>query len=253
MNVGKAVEQAVIETMKIEGLYVDSAVPFQAVLDGVPIAGEIDAVFLTEPCGTTRYVVEVKSHWGYHATKELFGKYLRLGKEPGKPKDTYLMQIALYLYYFSRLPPDDPRYLPFGAIFVCDRGDGHFGVYDVWLEEETKFLSEDERATCHRITYASPMMDVPETSPPYTVQDILRQFRICQDALEKGTPPPRPHVAEYDKELVELRYEQGLISKSAYERWMRSHGPRGKGKERLGDWQCRLCPWKSTCWEGEEG
>ena len=247
-NVGKAVEEAVIETAKREGLYVGNNIPFRVVMDEVPIAGEIDAVFRTSPCGGDIYAVEIKSIYGYYATKEAFGRAIKAGKQLGKPKDSYIMQIALYLNHFSRLPEDDPSYIPFGAIFICDRGDGHFGVYDVWLEEETRFLGEDESVQVHRIFYSSDHLGVPRTVLPYTIEDILYRFRTVLSALDGDNPPEQDHILEYNKEQVEKKYEAGLISSSAYKKWVSSHSPKGKGKEKLGDWHCRYCPYTTRCW-----
>ncbi len=251
MNVGKQVENSVIEDCKREGLYVANNVPFKVLMDGVPIAGEVDAVLLTEPCIGKRYIMECKSIYGYYAQKSIFGKFIGNGKEVGEPKDSYIMQTALYLNYFSRLDKNDPSYIPFGAIFVCDRGDGHFGVFDIWLEEEIKIIGEDETTTCHKIFYASPKMGIPKTLVPYTTEDIIAGYRVVQQALKTETPPARDFIREYNREEVETYYKAGRISDSAYKKWSSSHGPRGKGKEKLGDWNCGYCEWASHCWNSK--
>lgn len=195
-----------------------------------------------------------KSMYGYYAQKSIFGKFIGNGRDVGAPKDSYIMQISLYLNHFSRLPQNDPSYLPFGAVFVCDRGDGHFGVFDVWLEEQVKIIGEDEMVPCHKIFYQSDAMGVPRTQLPYTVEDILAGYRVVQDALQGDEPPPRDFVREYNREQVEAMHSLGKVSDSAYKKWISSHGPRGKGKEKLGDWNCQkmYCPWSSYCWGDEE-
>jgi hypothetical protein len=254
MNVGKEVENSIIEVCKREGLYAASSVPFRVTMDGIPIAGEIDAILRTEPCGGQKYIVEVKSIYGYYAQKTIFGKFLGNNREVGEPKDSYIMQIALYLNYFSRLSKNDPSYIPYGAIFICDRGDGHFGVFDVWLEEELKVIGDDEVIPCHKIYYSSDVMKVPRTLVPYTVEDILAGYRIVQKALPGNEPPPRDFCKEYTKDQVIAYHNAGKIADSAFTKWMSSHGPRGKGKEKLGDWNCQrsYCPWSSYCWPGNE-
>ena len=254
MNVGKQVENSIIESCKREGLYVDNNVPFRVVMDGIPIAGELDAILRTEPCGGERFICEIKSMYGYYAQKAIFGKFIGNGREVGEPKDSYIMQIALYLNHFSRLPKDDPSHIPFGAIFVCDRGDGHFGVFDIWLEEEIKIIGDDEEIPCHKIYYQSEAMGIPRTLVPYTTEDILAGYRIVQNALDGDVPPPKDYVREYSRDQVELYHSIGKISDSAYKKWMSSHSPRGKGKETLGDWNCQrmYCPWSSVCWPDKE-
>ncbi len=251
MNVGKEVENSIIETAKRSGIYVANNVPFRVTMDGVPIAGEMDAIFRTEPCGVDRYLAEIKSIYGYPAQKAIFGKFINHGRGlPGVPRDSYIMQTALYLNHFSRLPKDHPSYLPFGVIFVCDRGDGHFGVFDIWLQEEIRILGEGESVTVHKIFYRSNQMGVPVTEVPYTVEDILYSFKVVQNALETGEMPEKDYIQEYNRDEVELRHEAGMISASQYKKWMGSHGPRGKGKEKLGDWGCfpLYCKWAEICW-----
>jgi len=250
MNVGKEVENSVIEDCKKSGLYVANNVVFRVEMDGVPIAGEIDAVLRTAPCSGEKYCMECKSVYGYYAQKEIFGKFLKMGKEPGKPKDSHLMQLALYLNHYSRLPKDDPGYLAFGALFICDRGDGHFGVFDVWLEPDTMILGEGEEITTHRIFYSSEVLGVLRTACPWTVEDILSRYRGVQDLLSGDAPPPKDFLREYNAEQIEQRHEIGMISDSAYKKWKSSHGPRGKGKEKLGDWNCQrlYCPYSDFCW-----
>jgi hypothetical protein len=253
MRVGKEVENSIIETCKREGLYIANNIPFRVVMDGIPIAGELDAVLRTEPCGGDKFICEVKSCYGYPAQKTAFGSFAGKGKELGKPKDSYIMQIALYLNHFSRLPKEDLSYLPFGAILIIDRGDGHFGVFDIWLEEELRVMGEDEVVSSHKIYYSSEPMRVPKTLVPYTTEDILSGYRVVQNALKGDEPLPRDFTREYDREQVEINYERGLISKSYYEKWQSSNvSPRGKKKFKLGDWQCSYCDWADYCWSLKE-
>lgn len=194
-----------------------------------------------------------KSIYGYYPQKEILGKFIGTGREDGRPRDSYVMQIALYLYQFSRLPEDDPSYLPFGAIFVADRGDGHYGAFDVWLEKELKILGEDEVQSVHNIYYSSSSMGIYRTKIPYTVEDILNSYRAIQVALAIDKPLPRDFIREYNREQIEERHAAGEISANNYKKWMSSHGPRGKGKEKLGDFHCYklYCGWSDYCWSCE--
>jgi hypothetical protein len=251
MEVGKAVEQNLIEHSKKMGLYCGSNIPFQAKLDGAEIAGELDLVLRTTPCAGSKYILECKSIYGNFATKDIFGSFLFPNAGKGKPKDSHLMQLAIYLRHFSRFPVDHPSYIPFGALFVCDRGDGHFGTFDVWLEKETSSLAEGEQISSHKIKYYSKYLQVPITVAPFTVEDILSRYRHINAALEKEEPPKRDFKKEYSEEEIEQRYESGEVSESRYKTWKSSHGPRGKGKVTLGDWNCGnlYCPYSSLCWE----
>lgn len=254
MDIGKAVEDDFAEKAKIAGIFIDRNVPFRADFEGIPIAGEMDVICRTEPCSGTNYVTECKSIYSYYAQKQIFGRALNLSREPGAPRDSYLMQTSLYLRKFSTLPENDPSFLPFGAIYICDRGDGHFGTFDTWLSKETQYINDDEQVESHKIYYASDHLDVPVTEVPYSVEDILSNFRQVALCLKNDTPPPRAFVKEYNAEQVEQKYEAGDISASAYKKWKSSHGPRGKKKEKLGDWHCGglYCKWSDYCWSQEE-
>jgi len=249
MHVGKGVEEAVIERCKRAGLYVANNIPFSVKMSGVQISGELDAVLRTTPCGPEKYLLEIKSIYGYPAQKSVFGKYINVGRETGKPKHSYIMQTALYLNHFSRLSPDDPSYLPYGAIFVCDRGDGHFCVFEVWLEDDVRILNEDETIRKTKICYASSGMNIDKQTLPYTVEDILQRYRYINHHLEINTPPPRDFVKAYNEEQIDVAFKLGQIGKARYEAWKASHGPRGKGVVTEGDWNCQptYCPWSSCC------
>lgn len=249
MENGTAIELHVVELCKKRGIFVDSKVPFRTTMNGVPIAGELDAILRTEPCGKTKFITEIKTFYSYNASKDILGRAKGFGGDLGKPRDSHLMQLCLYLNLFSRLPKDDPSYIPFGAIFYCERGDGHFAVYDVWLEEEVRVLNEDETIITHRPHYKSDILEVPVTKTPYTVEDILARWQMVTSLLPGNIPPPRDFMREYPPELVEAKYSAGEISKSAYEKWSKSHGPRGKGKETLGDWNCgpTYCYYSGIC------
>jgi len=247
MREGKASEEQVTEDAKKAGIYLANNVPFHKFFGDVGISGEIDAVYSTGRCGGVNYVVEQKSIYGYYAQKDIFGRFLHLGSNPGKPRDSYIMQTALYLRYFSYLPKEDPAYLPFGAIYVRDRGDGHFGVFDTWLEPET-FNRGGETLTRNHIIYASEKMGVDPTQVPYDVEDILERFQYIQNCVAKKDIPPRDFSIEYTPEQVEEAYINGDISESSYKKWKSSHGPRGKGKEKISDWQCNYCIFSKHCW-----
>jgi intein/homing endonuclease len=212
-NTGKLIEGKGFWAVKVKGIeekhYQGNVYNFGAEKTSTYTAGGIT-------------VHNCKSIYGYYAQKSIFGSFIGNGREVGAPKDSYLMQIGLYLNHFSRLPEDDPSYLPFGAIFICDRGDGHLGVFDVWLEEELKIMGEDEVIPRHKIYYASHAMGVPKTLVPYTTEDILAGYRTVKNLLGGEEPPPKDFVREYSKEQVEAKYEEGTISKSAYTKWMRN-------------------------------
>lgn len=247
MGVGKAVENDLAEKLKLAGTFVDRNVPFRARYGDVQTSGEMDIINRQEPCGDLKYCIEAKSIYGYYAQKSIFGRAYKLSRAPGAPRDSYIMQTSLYLRKFSTLDENDPSFLPYGVIYVCDRGDGRLGNFETWLTKEARPINDDETIEIHKIKYASDDLDVPETEVQYSVEDILQNYSMIIGCLKNDTPPTRSFVREFNAEQVDIAFECGDLSKSAYEKWKKSHGPRGKGKETLGDWHCSYCKWKSLC------
>src|ERR1022692_3207491 len=64
--------------------------------------------------------------------------------------------------------------------------------------------------------------------------------------------PPRstlfPYMTLFRAEKIELMWTKGLVAKTRYEGWKKKH----KGKERIGDWQCRFCDHGLTCMKVEK-
>ena len=60
--------------------------------------------------------------------------------------------------------------------------------------------------------------------------------------------PPAEYEFDYSAEKIELMWTKGLVAKTRYEGWKKKH----KGKERIGDWQCRFCDHGLTCMKVEK-
>lgn len=248
MEVGKQVERSCIEDFKRMGIFVDNNVKFKSTMMGVDISGEVDAILRTEPCSGTKYALEIKSIYGRFAQTEQFGNFLFPRAGYAKPKWGHLLQLGIYLYHYSLLPEDHPGYLPFGSILYVDRGDGHFGSFDVELVKEYRILEEGS-VPVHKIAYWSKMMKVPYTITDFAIEDCIGRFGMIKSYLNKEEPPPREYKLVFTPEEIEKRHDAGLISDSKYNSWKKSHAPRGKKKVKLGDWICLplYCGWSSLC------
>lgn len=248
MNVGKEVENRCIEEYKKAGIYVANNMMFTAeVAPGILITGELDAI--CKDNDGNNFCTELKSCYGPYAQKDIFGKKISGYGGPGKPRSSYLMQIGLYLYHFSRLPKNHPGHLAYGVIQVVDRGDGHYGMFEVELQKESRILPEGGSVPIHKLAYWSEDLDVPETLTPWSIEDVIERYAYVKRHLDSDTMPPRDYDDNYSKEKVELYHQAGLVSDSKYKKFMSSHSPRGKGKETIGDFWCYplYCKWADFC------
>lgn len=250
MNIGKVIEIDLIERCKREGIFVDNNIRFDHQIKNFSITGELDIVARTEPGSDLKYVIECKTIANYPAKKKYLGAGAGIGKEPGQPKDSYLMQIAWYLYKFSNLPSSDIRYLPYGVIYICDRGDGDFGTYTVWLEKEYIVDSTGKESSKTSIMYYSNDLEVQVTKAPFTIEDMVDRLSWIKSCVDNEHLPTRDYSLIYNADEVEENFQLGNVSNTDYKSWQTSHGPRGHKKFNLGSWNCRpqYCQWSNLCW-----
>lgn len=248
MNVGKQIEIQAVEEYKNIGIYINNNIPFTSKVGDLTITGELDAVLRTAPGSKEKYILEKKSIYGHYSAKEVFGQFLYPRAAIAKPKWGHLFQLGIYLYHFSSLPITHPNYINLGVLHYTDRGDGHFGTFEVELIKEWKILSEGNMQI-HKIAYWSEELHVPYTVTEVSIEDILSRYKQIKDKLSGDTPPPRDFEKEYSSEKIESYHDAGLISESKYDKWKSSHSPRGKGKEFIGDFHCYTlyCPWSDLC------
>jgi hypothetical protein len=212
---GKAVEEILVEQWKQMGIWVANNVKF---FDPIHlISGEIDVV-CTDPEGKP-FGVEVKSFYGYHATKELCGAK---GQE-GRPKTSQLLQSLLYvdickkhgvLEYFKMIykARDSASEAEFDIDIIDDNGAKHPTING----------NVDHR---------------------FTVNDIYSRYQKLQQYIDNKEVPNNDFEISWDLRKIDERRQIGEVSKTAYEKWEKN--PK---RDPIGDWQCRYCPFKKVCW-----
>lgn len=214
-ELGKSVERVLIEQWKQMGIWVDSNVKFYDALHD--ISGEVDAV-LEDDRG--KYLVEVKSFYGHYATKEICGNTFRRGA----PKDEHLMQVMIYLDFFSRAK-------------ICDRAK------IVYYARDSSKRAEFNVRLAARDGYTYAEVDG-VVDKRFTLEGIHERYAQLRTAVETSQVPDRDYVLEYDDATVERMARAGEISKTALE----AHR---SGKKRAGDWRCGYCPYVYACWKKE--
>src|SRR3990167_3171781 len=95
---GKMIENWLVEQWKRMGIFEANSVRFQ--IPEYNISGELDVVIREPPppAGDGKLaIVEIKTIYGYNATKEIFGNKSTVGQ----PKPQNLLQTLIYLYAFQ--------------------------------------------------------------------------------------------------------------------------------------------------------
>ncbi len=216
---GKSVENILIEQWKQMGIWVANSVEFY--WPEYNIKGELDCI-IHEP-GTNRMIVcEIKSFYGYAASRDLIGNT----KVSAKPKTSQMLQTLVYLYKFQDI-------FPYAKMIYYARDSAHRTEFDISL------IKEGENRTRPAIN------GVPDTR--FYVENILARYRELEQDIAMGVVPPPDYELSWDDEKIRRRYEMGEVAKGTFEKWEKAKS-KGKEAEIIGDWNCNYCQYKDICW-----
>lgn len=212
---GHQVEQMLIAMWKEMGIWYADHVKF--VDHARNISGEMDAI-LIEPSGT-RYIVEVKSFYGYMAKSELFGDK----HSEGMPKMSQLLQTLIYLDQFKDR-------IPYARMVYFARDDDARRTFKIeFAEMEGKLYPKVEG----RILTS------------FCMDDIYARYALLQRYIEQGQIPPADFELQYSPDKIERLHAKGKMGKTKYEKFI---GNKLKPDQYIGNWQCRYCKFKNQCW-----
>ncbi len=225
---GKIWEQWIIEQFKQMGMYLGSNMKFVD-LERY-ISGEVDLVVKDMEDLNKKIIVEIKTWYGYEATKSIMGT----SYEHPRPKDANLLQAFIYLGQFmGQVEKDILLYLSrenqsrnqFEIEMVEKDGKHYPQISTYWAKAsnaEKKFSYIDYRVT---------------------LEGIYKRYDDLMIALKDGKIPKGDFRHSYTPEEVEQRNKDGLVSKTAYEKWTKD-----KDATAMGHWKCRLyCNYRTMC------
>ena len=249
---GNLVEAFLIERWKEMGIWEQDNVAFYD--EEYNVSGKIDCfirsifvkrngVYKIRPRNQSPIIgVEVKSFYGYYATKEIIGNQ----SQDGRPKVEQLLQAFYYAERYSHrgVPGFKMAYLARDSVQRRE-----FNLVPV----VTSLGGEVQRTR--------PSVDGTVYSN-ISIEKIRESYRLLDQAIRTDTLPARDFVRAYDKATVETKYAADEVSKSKYEAWTRAKKPCNPNAARLhkdsvGDWRCSYCRYTKHCWvnnneEGEE-
>jgi hypothetical protein len=185
-NAGRMMELALINKLGDIVIAKQERVEFET--HSIKVSGYIDAK-------TKDAILEIKTYYGYHQEKELI---------EGKPKTSYLKQLAIYMY-----PTDLDR----GYLLYFERGNGN--MYEFILERKTDVLFR-----CGDIEF--------------NLDDVFRKwsFLYYNHIIPRREPQPE-FKYKYPIESVNWK----ALPKSELEKVL-------TGQKVIGDWQVLYSPYK---------
>lgn len=242
---GEIFEEIMVETVKSLGLFVQDQV--QVFYPGVNVRGKIDLVAIN-PVSGLKTAVEFKSVYGYNANSVLGTPAAQRKGELGKPRDSNLMQIALYQNQYKDNPDFESGRLIYGS-----RDTGRTAEYLIDVDAQG------------RISYQGvyPVKTKP-TVVPYIVPDILASYEEINKYIESGTLPARDFDLQYTQERVLGMFDRGELGKTdsaqieKYRaRLVENQERQAQGQKPLkvlvlpekGDWECSYCNMKNFCYD----
>lgn len=255
---GDLYEDYVINLAQASGVYIAAQVPIY--VKDHNISGKVDLIALN-PDSFKRTVTEVKSVYGHNGNTVLGSQYDRRTGQLGRPRDSNLMQIAIYDWHFAT-PKEDYEY---SRLLYGSRDTGRYAEYSVRTEY-------DEATGVTKIYYAGIAPNkTQEVESPITIDSILHDgYGYVVNHLLSGTIPERDFDLRYSEEKIQTMYDRHeqlpkmeRLSKKDHEQITKIKARaelnierEAEGKKPLkplkpvekGDWQCNLCKYKNVCY-----
>lgn len=241
---GELYEDYLINLAKECGVYIADQVGIY-VRDS-NISGKIDLKIINPK--TDKYSnIEVKSVYGYGGNHVLGTPGDRKKGRLGTPRESNLMQIALYDWWTASADKQhEESRLIYGA-----RDTGRYAEYLV-----TTRIEDDGITKIHYRGNAPVTTDWTES--PITINSILEQYRYIQTSVDSGNIPDRDYELKYSEEKIEHLYRTGKLCKTDTVRHEKYKQRQASGTGRKikpvvkGDWQCELCKFRNICYQSTD-
>lgn len=234
---GELYEEYCVELAKESGVYI--ATQTQIYIPQLNVSGKIDLVALNPDTGKYSSV-EFKSVYGFNGNVVLGTPGDRRKGILGTPRDSNLMQIGLYQWWYA----DQDDQFEEGRLVYGSRDTGRYAEYKISIKEDSP----------KHIIYqgASPAETEPVISP-ITIESISEQYQSTQLNLDAGIIPPRDFDLVYSEEKIDTLYQRSLLNKADTERYEKRMKQIEDGKKPIlpvekSDWHCSLCSWKKICY-----
>lgn len=254
---GSLHEENLVNLAKASGIYITEQT--RVYLPGYNMSGLLDFIAIN-PTNYKYSIVEIKSVYGFGGNVVLGTPYERKKKILATPRDSNLMQIALYDWHYAG-PRDEFEH---SRLLYGDRGTGRDAEYGVRTETQPD-------GTIKIFYWGISPHNTPEVESPITVDSILNDgYKYVTDHLLAGMIPPRDFEMRWSEEKLEiLRQRDAHLPKSKQKLTKKDREQLEKiaakreenlvrekeGKKPLkdlkpvekGDWACGYCSFRAAC------
>jgi hypothetical protein len=208
------------------------------------VSGKLDLITIN-PETNKYHIVEVKSIYGFNSNSILGTDAQQRRGSMGEPRDSHLMQLGIYQWWFANNHDDfGPGLLVYGS-----RDTGRYGEFYVTVEA-------DETDGLEYIYYQSvvPVLGQ-KVNTGISIKSIMKNYHYTSKCLEEKVLPPRDYDLRFSDEKISELYEAGELSKADTAQYEKRKKQVEEGKTKLvkkvekGDWQCRFCDYKNVCYD----
>ncbi len=243
---GEIYEQYCVDLAKESGVFISGQTSIY--IPKLNVSGKIDLI-IVNPETHKFHIVEVKSVYGFNANKVLGTPGERKKGTLGEPRDSHLMQIGIYQWWYG----NTYDHFGEGLLVYGSRDTGRYAEYKITVEK-------DEDSGFDYIYY-QPHAPWPgdKINSGICIQSICKNYELIKSSVEDNkTIPSRDFELQYSDDKLKLMYDRGELNKTETTQFEKRQAQIAEGKEKLnkqvekGDWQCALCQYKNYCYT-EEG
>lgn len=205
----------------------------------INVSGRCDVIawdsITGEPVG-----IEIKSVGEYKASKTM-----------DQPAPEHIMQAVIYLDYYR-------TYMPKGMSIPTKWYIWYFSRTENYSIKAKKHGSPLTMLWDYHITLDDEGIPTVHTNigsirmPHLSVSNIQARYHSLAEYLNNKTLPPRDYELSYSEEKLVSLHKLDLLTRKAdresIEKWIAKGAVAGKLKLEMGDFECKLCPWKEECW-----
>lgn len=237
---GQLYEDYCVDLAKESGVFVSGQT--SVYIPQYNVSGKLDLI-VVNPETTKYHIIEVKSVYGFNANGVLGTDAERRRGVLGTPRESHLMQIGLYQWWYAN---SDDRFAE-GLLVYGARDTGKYAEYKITVEKEGNldyiFYQGNAPANTSKVNTG------------ISIQSILKNYRYVTECISKDLIPERDYELIYSQDRIKELYEAGELNKTDTTQYEKRQKQIEEGKTRLvkevvkGDWQCRLCEYSKVCYE----
>ncbi|CAB4160263.1 PD-(D/E)XK nuclease superfamily [uncultured Caudovirales phage] len=237
---GEIYEQYCVDLAKESGVYIATQV--SVYVPELNISGKLDLI-VVDPETHKYHIVEVKSVYGFNSNSVVGTAADHKKGILGKPRDSHLMQIGIYQWWYGNPNDYGPGLLVYGS-----RDTGRYGEYLITVEK-----CEDGKD--YIFYQGNSPITTEKVNSGISIQSVCAQYKHIIDCANDMVVPERDYELLYSDERLDLLYSRGELSKTDTAQYEKRKAQIAEGKEKVvkqvekGDWQCSLCQYKNICYD----